>query len=64
MFDALVLLASQLGIGAMILLQLNWYSVLLGASSLGKTMPPLKLNAGNNHIYLPCFCIELVSKTE
>ncbi|XP_066998844.2 4-hydroxybenzoate polyprenyltransferase, mitochondrial isoform X2 [Anabrus simplex] len=33
--DAIVFLAGQLGIGLLILLQLNWYSVLLGASSLG-----------------------------
>lgn len=34
-FDALVFLSAQLGIGLQILLQLNWYSILLGASSLG-----------------------------
>ncbi|XP_046394395.1 4-hydroxybenzoate polyprenyltransferase, mitochondrial [Ischnura elegans] len=33
--DALVFLAGQLGLGLLILLQLNWYSVMLGASSLG-----------------------------
>ncbi|XP_071452805.1 4-hydroxybenzoate polyprenyltransferase, mitochondrial [Hetaerina americana] len=33
--DALVFLAGQLGLGLLILLQLNWYSVILGASSLG-----------------------------
>ncbi|KAG8235971.1 hypothetical protein J437_LFUL017907 [Ladona fulva] len=32
--DALVFLSGQLGLGLLILLQLNWYSVLLGASSL------------------------------
>ncbi|XP_076042603.1 ubiquinone biosynthesis protein COQ2, mitochondrial [Oratosquilla oratoria] len=34
MFDALVFLGMQLGFGCLILLQLNWYSILLGASSL------------------------------
>uniref|UniRef100_A0A2M4AQ23 4-hydroxybenzoate polyprenyltransferase, mitochondrial n=1 Tax=Anopheles triannulatus TaxID=58253 RepID=A0A2M4AQ23_9DIPT len=34
-FDALVFLAAQLGVGLTVLLQLNWYSILLGASSLG-----------------------------
>lgn len=34
-FDALVFLSGQLGIGLLVLLQLNWYSILLGASSLG-----------------------------
>lgn len=33
--DAWVFLSAQLGIGLLILLQLNWYSILLGASSLG-----------------------------
>uniref|UniRef100_A0A1B0CS37 4-hydroxybenzoate polyprenyltransferase, mitochondrial n=1 Tax=Lutzomyia longipalpis TaxID=7200 RepID=A0A1B0CS37_LUTLO len=33
--DALALLAAQLGVGCAILLNLNWYSVVLGASSLG-----------------------------
>ncbi|CAB3359966.1 Hypothetical predicted protein [Cloeon dipterum] len=33
--DALVFLAGQLGLGLAILLQLNWYSIVLGASSLG-----------------------------
>lgn len=36
-FDALVFLSAQLGIGLLVLLQLNWYSILLGASSLGET---------------------------
>ena len=35
MFDALVFLTGQLGVGLLILLELNWYSVLLGASSMG-----------------------------
>ncbi|XP_066953679.1 4-hydroxybenzoate polyprenyltransferase, mitochondrial [Macrobrachium rosenbergii] len=35
MFDALVFLATQLSIGCLILLQLNFYSIVLGASSLG-----------------------------
>lgn len=34
-FDALVFLGGQLGLGLLVLLQLNWYSILLGASSLG-----------------------------
>ncbi|XP_058058597.1 4-hydroxybenzoate polyprenyltransferase, mitochondrial [Anopheles bellator] len=34
-FDAFVFLAGQLGVGLTILLQLNWYSIVLGASSLG-----------------------------
>ena len=34
-FDALVFLAGQLGLGLLVLLQLNWYSVLLGAGSMG-----------------------------
>lgn len=33
--DAFVFLAAQLGVGLSILTQLNWYSILLGASSLG-----------------------------
>lgn len=33
--DALVFLSGQLSIGLMVLLQLNWHSILLGASSLG-----------------------------
>lgn len=35
MFDALVFLGTQLSLGCLILLELNFYSVLLGASSLG-----------------------------
>lgn len=35
LFDALVLLGTQLGVGALILLQLNINSIVLGASSLG-----------------------------
>lgn len=34
--QALVFLAGQLTVGLAILLQLNWYSIILGASSLGK----------------------------
>lgn len=34
-FEALVFLSGQLGLGLLILLQLNWYSILLGAGSLG-----------------------------
>lgn len=33
--DALVFLSSQLGLGLLILLQLNLYSIVLGAGSLG-----------------------------
>ncbi len=33
--DAWVFLSAQLGIGLLVLLQLNWYSIILGASSLG-----------------------------
>ncbi|XP_058812266.1 4-hydroxybenzoate polyprenyltransferase, mitochondrial [Topomyia yanbarensis] len=33
--DAWVFLSAQLGFGLLILLQLNWYSIVLGASSLG-----------------------------
>lgn len=36
-WDALVFLSGQLGVGLLILLQLNWYSILLGASSLGNS---------------------------
>lgn len=36
-WDALVFLSAQLGIGLLVLLQLNWYSILLGASSLGES---------------------------
>ena len=35
LFRALVFLGGQLSVGLLILLQLNWYSVFLGASSLG-----------------------------
>ena len=35
MLDATVFLGGQLGVGLLVLLQLNWYSVLLGASSMG-----------------------------
>ncbi|XP_046666055.1 4-hydroxybenzoate polyprenyltransferase, mitochondrial isoform X2 [Homalodisca vitripennis] len=34
-WDALVFLSGQLGLGLLVLLQLNWSSILLGASSLG-----------------------------
>lgn len=33
--DAWVFLSTQLGLGLLVLLELNWYSLLLGASSLG-----------------------------
>lgn len=36
MFDAWVFLAGQLGLGLIVLLQLNLYSIMVGASSLGK----------------------------
>ena len=35
MFDALVFLGGQLGLGLLVLLQLNWYSVMLGMASMG-----------------------------
>ena len=35
MFDALVFLGGQLGLGLLVLLQLNWYSVMLGTASMG-----------------------------
>ena len=35
MFDAWMFLGLQLGVGLLVLLELNWYSVLLGASSMG-----------------------------
>jgi len=35
MFDSLVFLGGQLGLGLLVLLQLNWYSVMLGAASMG-----------------------------
>lgn len=34
--DAWIFLSAQLGVSLLILLQLNWNSILLGASSLGK----------------------------
>jgi hypothetical protein len=34
-FQALTFLGGQLSLGLLILLQLNWYSIFLGASSLG-----------------------------
>lgn len=36
MFDAWVFLAGQLGISLIVLLQLNLYTIMVGASSLGK----------------------------
>jgi len=41
-FEALVFLSGQLGLGLLILLQLNWYSLLLGASSLGMCLRAFK----------------------
>lgn len=41
-FDALVFLSAQLGVGLMVLLQLNWYSILLGACSLGMCSTPFE----------------------
>jgi 4-hydroxybenzoate polyprenyltransferase len=35
LFDSLVFLGGQLGVGILILLELNWYSVVLGVSSMG-----------------------------
>lgn len=56
MFDALVFLGGQLGVGLLILLQLNWYSVLLGAASLGLvvTYPLMK-----RFTYYPQFILGL-----
>jgi len=56
MFDALVFLGGQLGIGLSILLQLNWYSVLLGAASMGLviTYPVMK-----RFTYYPQFVLGL-----
>ena len=42
-FQALVFLGGQLSIGLCILLQLNWYSIFLGASSLGNFSNSLRL---------------------
>lgn len=36
-FDALVFLGGQLGLGCLILLQYNFYTVIMSASSLGKS---------------------------
>jgi len=56
MFDALVYLGAQLGVGLMILLQFNWYSVLLGAASMGLviTYPLMK-----RFTYYPQFVLGL-----
>merc|ERR1719318_778041 len=56
MFDALVFLGGQLGVGLLILLQLNWYSVLLGAASLSLvvTYPLMK-----RFTYYPQFVLGL-----
>ena len=56
MFDALVYLGGQLGLGLAILLQLNWFSVLLGATSMGLvvTYPLMK-----RFTYYPQFVLGL-----
>jgi len=56
LFDALVFLGGQLGVGLLILLQLNWYSVLLGAASMGLviTYPLMK-----RFTYYPQFVLGL-----
>merc|ERR1719481_865158 len=56
MFDALVYLGGQLGLGLSILLQFNWYSVLLGAASMGLvvTYPLMK-----RFTYYPQFVLGL-----
>jgi len=41
--QAWIFLGGQLSVGLQILLQLNWYSILLGASSLGNTYPTISL---------------------
>jgi len=56
MFSALNFLALQLGVGLQVLLQLNWYSVLLGAASLSlvTTYPLMK-----RFTYYPQFVLGL-----
>ena len=56
LFDALVYTGAQLGLGLMILLQFNWYSVLLGAASMGLvvTYPLMK-----RFTYYPQFVLGL-----
>eukprot|EP00092_Neocalanus_flemingeri_P059090 GFUD01070540.1.p1 GENE.GFUD01070540.1~~GFUD01070540.1.p1 ORF type:complete len:408 (+),score=104.08 GFUD01070540.1:56-1279(+) len=56
LFDALVFLGGQLGLGLLILLELNWYSVLLGAASMGLvvTYPVMK-----RFTYYPQFVLGL-----
>jgi len=57
MLDALVFLGGQLGVGLLILLQLNWFSVLLGMASMGLvvTYPLMK-----RFTYYPQFVLGLV----
>ena len=56
LFEALVFLGGQLGLGLLILMELNWYSVLLGASSMGLvvTYPLMK-----RFTYYPQFVLGL-----
>ena len=56
MFDALVYTGVQLSLGLMVLLQLNWYTVLLGATSMGLvvTYPLMK-----RFTYYPQFVLGL-----
>ena len=56
MFDALVFLGGQLGVGVLLLLQLNWLAVVLGISSMGivVTYPLMK-----RFTYYPQFVLGL-----
>ena len=56
LFDALVYTGVQLSLGLLVLLQLNWYSVLLGAASMGLvvTYPLMK-----RFTYYPQFVLGL-----
>ena len=56
MFDALVYLGAQLSLGLLVLLQFNWFSVLLGAASMGLvvTYPLMK-----RFTYYPQFVLGL-----
>ena len=56
MFDALVFLGGQLGVGLLVLLQLDWHSILLGAASMGLvvTYPVMK-----RFTYYPQFVLGL-----
>lgn len=53
--QAIVFLAGQLSLGLCVLLQLNWYSIFLGASSLGACYNHLTFKIFNhlNEVILP-----------